>query len=315
MERAEERGAGSGGAVRASARRATWASLVLIGAGLVAYTLIIGGSDGVQVPLLLGALGAIGVLGLVGMREGNQLDRAVAEGAAATERLEDERRRRTRLGRLAAEDEARRQQLADALHDGPIQQMASVGIRLGTLRSRIDDEAVRQSVSGLEETVRDAIEGIRTLIIDLAPPPVDADLADSVTTYADRTMGEGIEVDLRLADLSGVPEPVGRAGYAIVQHALANVRTHAHARHVSVDLRVHDDALVGEVVDDGVGAPPDLLAGSVPGHLGLRRMREQAEALGGCTQIASVPGAGVTVRFRVPFAVAEPTDADLTRTA
>jgi signal transduction histidine kinase len=43
------------------------------------------------------------------------------------------------------------------------------------------------------------------------------------------------------------------------QEALANVRRHARARHVTVTLSYMDDATVLDVCDDGVGFDPALL--------------------------------------------------------
>jgi signal transduction histidine kinase len=42
-------------------------------------------------------------------------------------------------------------------------------------------------------------------------------------------------------------------------------------------------------------------AGSFPGHLGLRSMRERTERLGGTLEIESKPGRGTLLRARIPF--------------
>jgi len=52
-----------------------------------------------------------------------------------------------------------------------------------------------------------------------------------------------------------------------------------------------------EVRDDGGGFDP---AGSFPGHLGLKSMRERVARLGGTLQIESAPGEGARICARIP---------------
>jgi len=101
-------------------------------------------------------------------------------------------------------------------------------------------------------------------------------------------------------ELRDQPQPeVGIHAYRIVQEALANVRRHAEARKVRVELRSAGGELEIVVADDGRGFDP---AAEVPdGHLGLSSIRQRADLLGGGSEIESAPGAGTTVRVRVPL--------------
>ena len=56
------------------------------------------------------------------------------------------------------------------------------------------------------------------------------------------------------------------------------------------------DDLLLEVLDDGVGFPPERSTG-----LGLRSMRERAAELGGYCEIESTPGAGTSVSVCLPL--------------
>jgi signal transduction histidine kinase len=77
-----------------------------------------------------------------------------------------------------------------------------------------------------------------------------------------------------------------------VQEALTNVVKHAHARHVEVSARLHEDVLHVRVSDDGQGStdPAD-------GH-GLAGMAERVRLLGGTLETRS--RAGFTVEARIP---------------
>jgi signal transduction histidine kinase len=79
-----------------------------------------------------------------------------------------------------------------------------------------------------------------------------------------------------------------------VQESLTNVLRHAHATTAQVRLRVDADVVSVEVHDDGTGgraAPRSSGSG-----LGIRGMRERAEATGGRLEADPAPDGGFTVK-------------------
>jgi signal transduction histidine kinase len=86
------------------------------------------------------------------------------------------------------------------------------------------------------------------------------------------------------------------------QEALANVRRHARARHVTVTLSYMEDVVVLDVCDDEVGFDPAALP-TEPGRdggLGLIAMRERVETLGGSLTVESAPERGSTLVVELP---------------
>src|SRR4029450_3572098 len=98
--------------------------------------------------------------------------------------------------------------------------------------------------------------------------------------------GARAPVPVRLSiDLDGrPPESVEVAAYYVVCESLANVGKHARASLTTVDIQHDGDALVVEVVDDGVGG-----ADSERGT-GLRGLADRVEALGGRLRVWTPPG-------------------------
>ena len=83
------------------------------------------------------------------------------------------------------------------------------------------------------------------------------------------------------------------------QEALTNVRRHAGATHVDLNLRRSDEGIVLEVSDDGSGFDVHR-TGDDPAHVGLRGMRARLEDVGGDVLVESAPGHGTTVIVTLP---------------
>ena len=88
-----------------------------------------------------------------------------------------------------------------------------------------------------------------------------------------------------------------------LQEALVNIAKHARAGRAAVLIEVGDDSTSIEVTDDGVGLSVGgtETVGALPGHFGLRQMRERIEGVGGHLEVIGRPGAGVTIRGTVPL--------------
>jgi signal transduction histidine kinase len=102
------------------------------------------------------------------------------------------------------------------------------------------------------------------------------------------------------SEISGVKRPLPTTTEVVLlrvaQEALANVRKHAAAGRVDVELRYDDGAVALTVRDDGRGFDP----AAVSGGYGLRGMRERIRQAGGTITVATAPGEGTVVRAEVP---------------
>ena len=195
-----------------------------------------------------------------------------------------------------------RNRLALELHDAVSQKLFSLVLTAeaaGTLLDREGDAAVaRAQVAKVQESAREALDELRSLIFELRPPDLLRDgLCGALRKHVEvvRALQPG-EIELELdADLE--TDPVrAREILRIAQEALGNALRHADAEHVWVRLTGADGHVVLEVRDDGVGFDPDAAAVRSR-RLGLTSMEERAERLGGRLSVQSAPGAGTTVRL------------------
>ncbi|HTP46815.1 MAG TPA: ATP-binding protein, partial [Casimicrobiaceae bacterium] len=86
----------------------------------------------------------------------------------------------------------------------------------------------------------------------------------------------------------------------ILQEALSNVRKHARAKVVEVEVHRGPGHLF-VVRDDGLGFDPARSPGEGDEHVGLRIMRERAERIGATIAITSARGRGTEIALRVPM--------------
>ncbi|MFB4278880.1 sensor histidine kinase [Nonomuraea sp. MTCD27] len=216
-----------------------------------------------------------------------------ADVAHALRMAADLQRSRERI--LTAREEERRRLRRD-LHDGLGQTLSSMAmtVNMARLTLKTSPEAADELLNELRSGM-DAVTGdIRQLVYGLRPPALD-DLG--LATALEELAGpEGTATEVRVeGDLADLPAAVEVAVYRIAQEALTNVRRHARATRVRVELRREPGALRLLIADDGVGLPPERRPG-----VGLTSMRERTAELGGICLVNGEPGAGTTVEVMLP---------------
>jgi signal transduction histidine kinase/ligand-binding sensor domain-containing protein len=97
-----------------------------------------------------------------------------------------------------------------------------------------------------------------------------------------------------------LPPGTEREILLVAQEAIHNVKKHAGAKHLFVQLEYGPGEIALEVRDDGQGFATG--EEQAPGHFGLTGMRERAAAIGGTLEVTSDPGGGTTVRLQAPAA-------------
>jgi PAS domain S-box-containing protein len=208
-----------------------------------------------------------------------------------------EGKRRTLVQQLVRSSEEERARLAGDVHDDSVQAMAAVGMRLETLKRRLEDDDRVAEVDQLQATVSDAVSRLRRLLFELRPPALDQHgVAAALRELLDRL---DVRSQLDAAGFEEPPDELRTILYRVAQESLANIRKHAAASSVTVALESDPHGWRVRVTDDGVGFSPDD-GGSDPTHVGLASMRERAGMGAGTCSVTSSPGAGTTVEVFLP---------------
>ena len=247
---------------------------------------------------------ADGIIAIAAVRD--ITERLVAESIA-----HEEMHRRTVVGAMLRAEEAERARIASALHDDTVQVMTASLISLDGICKALREghPELAATVSRARGTIAEATERTRRLSFELRPAVLhEQGLTPAITAMVEQA-GREISAQVSVHVVPGRFDwQVEELVYRTVQEAVANIRKHSHAGHISVVIARRQAALAGIVADDGRGfvlseaaARSDYLL-----HIGLETMTERVRLAGGELEVDSAPGGGTRVTFEVPVTLDDP---------
>ncbi len=268
---------------------ATVLTLVATGAAMVA--------DGTAAPdvVVVTGIGLVVTLAL-----GTWITRIIEQSRRRAQLVADLAATRAELAEVSrrAGAMAERERLAHDVHDTLAQGFTSVLLLLAAAETAPDLATARHHIDRARSTARENLAEARALIADLAPPALHGgSLPGALGQLVDRLAGDlGVPPALTV---HGCPR-VLRADQEVVllrvaQEALANVRKHAGAGRVDVELDYAGAAVTLRVTDDGRGFDP----ATETGGFGLPGMRSRLAQVGGAFTVRSAVAAGTTIEARL----------------
>jgi signal transduction histidine kinase/ligand-binding sensor domain-containing protein len=210
---------------------------------------------------------------------------------------------RLRVAR-AVELERVRTRIATDLHDDIGSSLSRIAILTELLQRKVDPAAKPLTgtlgrIAGLSRELVDSMSDIVWAI-----NPKRDRLSDVVFRMrrfaADAFTGSDIEFSFRAPSVEEDPRvgpDLRRELYLVFKESVNNAVRHSGCSSAAVELSLDRRDLTLTVRDDGRGFDPE---GDFEGH-GLASMRRRAAEVGGTLEVASAPGNGTTVTFRVPL--------------
>jgi two-component system, NarL family, sensor kinase len=194
-------------------------------------------------------------------------------------------------------DERTNRELAEHLHDGPLQTLLAARLELDEVRERNPDPALDMVYAALNETAA----GLRSTVTALHPQVLaQLGLTPGVRELLRQYEGRGdFTID---AELEDVGRPASQALlYRAARELLANINKHAGASAVVIRMFRDGDRIVLRVADDGVGFQPSIVEQRVAeGHIGLASLQARFDSMGGAMAIDSTIGHGTVVTVTSP---------------
>lgn len=216
---------------------------------------------------------------------------------------------RSYIGAMTLGQEEERKRLARELHDETVQALIVLNQQIEVAQRDLtrDPEQAAERLTQLHPLVNGIIADLRRQIHDLRPLYLE-DLG--LVTALEMLVHQTAERNHVVGDLEVVGEPpafvaqaVELSAFRIVQEALNNVISHAHADWVHIETIFGDHALTLRIEDNGVGfdAPRHAHQLSGRGHYGLAGMQERVQLHGGRLHIESEPGKGTVITAHLPL--------------
>lgn len=208
--------------------------------------------------------------------------------------------------------EETRKKLARDLHDGPIQSVAGIAMRVNFTQKVIEKDRKQGllELEKIEELARRTVKELRHLLFTLRPLVLESEgLVSALNVMADQTretyqQNVFIEADPKIVEQFEINRQT--AVFYLVEEAVNNARKHAKADHIWVRLKMMTqmkDLAMLEIQDDGIGFNVDEVNGSYErrGSLGMVNLRERTELVSGVLNVQSTIGRGTRVQVFIPL--------------
>jgi len=236
-----------------------------------------------------------------------QKDRQRAEQLLAE--LEDAHRQ---LRSYAAQIEAlavaeERNRLAREIHDSLGHYLTAMTMQLqaaGKLVAR-EPERAAASIAKAEDMARESLAEVRRSVATLRASPVDTTaLDDAIGELVQNLHDGGIAATFTVKGKSqSLPIRTKTALYRAAQEGLTNVRKHANASAVEIELAYEPEQVTLTIADNGTGRRDKESEG-----FGLLGLRERVALLGGALEADDDPESGFRLHITVPLQAEERKD-------
>jgi signal transduction histidine kinase/ligand-binding sensor domain-containing protein len=199
-----------------------------------------------------------------------------------------------------------RNRIAREIHDTLAQGYVGISVQLEVLTELLRLNKVDAAVKHLDTTrgyVREGLADARQSIWALrSQDSGETTLPVRMRRMVEQAGGHGLEAQFSIyGAYRPLPPGTEREILRVAQEAIHNVKKHAAATRLTVQLEYRPGEIALEVRDDGGGFDVSTSqTDSQPGHYGLTGMRERAAAIGGSLDVVSARDAGTTVRLRAP---------------
>lgn len=193
-----------------------------------------------------------------------------------------------------------RNRLAREIHDNLGHYLTIVNVQIEAAKATFETNPTRalDALNKAQDLAKKGLTGVRESVAALRVSPVEnRPVEEAIAELIEESQVTGIETRFKVV---GVGQPVesksALALYRIVQEGLTNVRKHAGASHVDVELDFSQADTARLVLrDDGAGAA------DTSGGFGLIGLRERVQLLGGEFKVQTQPGQGFELDVTLPL--------------
>lgn len=206
--------------------------------------------------------------------------------------------------------EEERKRIAREIHDGPAQSAVNLSFRLELCKRYFTDgrtDNLSCEINNLGDSIHSTVREIRSIIYDLKPSCLENGLIGAIQRHIETfSSNNNMNIDFTYSgDDSKIEYYMTSTLYRITQEALNNIKKHAEASNIHVELSITNENIDLEIKDDGKGFVVEELKtrkfDKLKGGFGLEGIRERVELVRGQMEIHSTPGKGTSLNVSIPI--------------
>lgn len=219
---------------------------------------------------------------------------------------ETDEHRKALLSDLLKAEETEQQRIAEDIHDDSMQYLTSAAMTLDLLAGKLTEPEHIALTERTADLIRTSISRLRKLVFDLKPPELESQGLLVVVERLLEDLSEEARVEYELIAPRSVSasSEISLILYKVAREALHNIRKHAQAHRITIELAERSGGIAMSIADDGVGFEP--ATGRLrTKHFGLRQMVDRIEAARGRVQVHAAPGRGTRIECWLPRELGE----------
>ncbi|MDC8005524.1 sensor histidine kinase [Aureisphaera galaxeae] len=206
----------------------------------------------------------------------------------------------TAMSSMIEGQEAERLRIAKDLHDSLGGLLSTVKAHFTSIQKEITQLAKLNITEKTNELIDEACIEVRRISHNMMPHALSiSGLPGAVEDMVENLKDQGYEVTL---EINNMPEEMDNTRkvmlYRLLQEIISNVRKHAEAKSILIQLLGYKNEIHLIVEDDGKGFDLDQATGN--GGLGLKSINSRVEFLDGKIHWDTQPGQGTTLSINIP---------------
>lgn len=200
-----------------------------------------------------------------------------------------------------------RYRISREMHDGLAQDLCLLNMKVKSMKNIVennDDESYQNEFEMITSIIKNALAEVRQTIFDLKVRPQQMAcftswLKDCLNDYSIKnTVIANLECEFENKLI--FPNEIRVQLARVVQEALNNIRKHAYATEIRVNVKIIDGGVVINIQDNGKGFDINEKINDKE-HFGLSIMQERIRLIGGKLEINSKPNIGTTLKLQIPL--------------
>ncbi len=153
-----------------------------------------------------------------------------------------QREREGLMQRAIESSDRERRRIAGDLHDGPVQEMAGLSMRLSAAAGHTTDEGSAGVLRDSATAVRGSVRTLRSAVVGVYPPNLQqVGLAASLSDLVARLTAQGVDATVEVDPAATFGPDADALLYRVAQEAVRNAEEHAAARTVRIVVGVDRD--------------------------------------------------------------------------